>query len=174
MQNAPKNHPNKLGVQHKTKQHFQQTWSGDTKERTSSSPLSLHFGHYIADSKLLTLSHFHALKTTIAPKRGFVLDRWTVGLFCMLEKKPGVSLIADFNKATKEIFGNRMLELVRDLGLIPEDIFRETAKTSDAGALSNLLFCDINRQSIITAPLSSIDAANCYHSIAHTIVSLVL
>ena len=61
--------------------------------------------------------------STIELKRGFDLDFWPRGLSVMLEKKPGVTLIeklraillmeSDSNASYKEIFGNRMLSVVR-------------------------------------------------------------
>ena len=162
-----------------TGKHFKNTRKG----KKDPSPSTLHFGHYIAAAKSLIISHFHALKTTISIKSGFALDSSMYGISCMLEEKPRVSLIeklraillleADFNKGIKEIFGNCILKLVRKHGLMPEDIFSETGKTSDNGALAKVLSYDISCQSIITADLISIDASNCYDSITHDIFSLL-
>ena len=101
----------------------------------------------------------------------------------MLEKSPGVTIIeklrsillmeADFNSSNKEIFGDRMMNNVRIHGLMPEEIFSEKGKPSGDGTLAKTLYWDIVRQSRSCAGLASIDAANCYDSIAHAIASLV-
>ena len=153
------------------------------KEKTSSSVSGIHFGHYRAGAESRVISNYHAMKTTIALKLGFHLDRWAKGLSVMLEKKPGVTIIeklrsillmeADFNGANKEIFGDRMMNNVRIHGLMPEEIFSDKGKTSGDGTLAKTLFWDIVRQARVCAGLASIDAANCYDSIAHAIASLV-
>ena len=101
----------------------------------------------------------------------------------MIEKKPGCTLIeklraillmeADFNFQNGTIYGSRMLQAARQYKFMPEEIFSEQGKTADDGSLAKILIYDTVRQSRCTAVLSSIDAANCYDSIAHTIASLV-
>jgi len=51
-------------------------WS-KAREKTSSSESGLHFGHYKAAARSPIASHLHALKTTLALKQGFALDRWS-------------------------------------------------------------------------------------------------
>ena len=60
-------------------------WS-KAKETTSSSESGLHFGHYKAAARSPLASHHHALKASLAMKRGFALSRWSRGLSVMLEK----------------------------------------------------------------------------------------
>ena len=161
---------------------WSQRWS-KAREKTSSSESGLHFGHYKASARSPVVSHLHALKTTLALKRGFALDRWKRGLSVMLEKMYGCTLIsklraillmeADFNFSNKMIFGVRMMDNVRQHGWMPEEIYSEKGKTADDGTLAKILFYDIVRQARVAAGLSSIDAANCYDSIAHAIASLV-
>ena len=101
----------------------------------------------------------------------------------MLEKMYGCSLSsklraillmeADFNFSNKMIYGVRMMNNVRKHGWMPEEIYSEKGKTADDGSLAKVLFYDIVRQSPVLAGLSSIDAANCYDSVAHVIASLV-
>lgn len=153
------------------------------REKTSSSESGLHFGHYKAAAKSPMISHLHALKTTLALRRGFALDRWSRGLSVMLEKLYGCTLIsklraillmeADFNFSNKLIYGVRMMDNVRKYGHMPEEIYSEKGKTADDGSLAKVLFYDIVRQSRTSAGLSSVDAANCYDSVAHAIASLV-
>ena len=80
---------------------------------------------------------------------------------------------ADFNSSNKIIFGERMLDNARRSGFMPEEIYSERGKMADDGSLAKVLFYDIVRQSRLSAALASIDAANCYDSIAHAIASLV-
>jgi hypothetical protein len=54
-----------------------------------------------------------------------------------------------------------------------EEIFSEVGRTAEDGALSKTLFYDIVRQGRLTAAISSVDAANCYDSVAHAIASLI-
>ena len=80
---------------------------------------------------------------------------------------------ADFNFSNKLIYGVRMMNNVRKHDWMPEEIYSKKGKTADDGTLAKVLFYDIVRQSRVSAGLSSIDAANCYDSIAHAIASLV-
>jgi hypothetical protein len=165
-----------------TTEAWKEKWSG-AKERTSSSESGMHFGHYIAGRKSDIVSKHDAMKSTICLKRGFSLDRWGRGLSCMLEKIAGCSLLsklrsillmeADYNANNKIIYGMRMLENVRRYGLMAEEIFSEVGKTADDGALSKVLFYDIIRQCRLTAAIASVDATNCYDSIAHAIASII-
>ena len=80
---------------------------------------------------------------------------------------------ADFNHSNKEVFGLRMLENARRHGFMTEEIYSERNKTADDGTLAKVIFLDIVRQSRLSAGLSSVDAAQCYDSVAHAIASLV-
>jgi hypothetical protein len=80
---------------------------------------------------------------------------------------------ADFNANNKEIVGTRMMDQIRSHGLMQEEIFSEVGKTAEDGGLAKVLFYDIVRQCRLSAAISSIDAANCYDSIAHAIASLI-
>ena len=153
------------------------------RERTSSSHSGLHFSHYIAGATSQVISHHHSLKASICSKHGFPLERWKEGLTCILEKIPGNCLVtklraillmeADFNANNKIVFGDRMMEVVRENGLMADEVFSEKGRTAEDGALAKILFYDITRQFRIPAGISSVDAANCYDSIAHAIASLI-
>ena len=161
---------------------WQQPWL-KCKEKTSSSVSGLHFSHYKAGAKSDTISHLHALKTSAALRRGISLGRWSYGLSVMLEKELGCTLLgklraillmeADFNFSNKVIYGVRMLDNARKHGYSPEEVYSEKNKMADDGTLAKVLFFDIVRQTRLTAGQSSVDAANCYDSVAHTIASLV-
>ncbi len=101
----------------------------------------------------------------------------------MLQKIPGCHLIsklrsillmeADFNCTNKIIFGMRMLNNVREYGLMPDEIFSERNQTAEEGSLMKVLFYDVVRQSRLSAGISSVDADNCYDRVSHAIASLV-
>ena len=56
---------------------------------------------------------------------------------------------------------------------MPEEIHNERNKTADDWTLVKFLFCDVVRQTRLSAELAPVDAANCYASVAHVIASLV-
>ena len=153
------------------------------KEKTSSSVSSLHFSHYKAGTKSDLISHLHALKISVALRRGVFLERWAKGLSVMLEKMLGCTLLtklraillmeAELNHSNKEIFVFRMLESARKYGFIPEEVYGERGKTADDGTLAKVLFQDVVRQTGLTAGLASANIDNCYDSVAHAIASLV-
>ena len=80
---------------------------------------------------------------------------------------------ADFNMFNRIIFGNRMLDLAHERGLIPDEQY--AAKESDAqdGVLQKVLFADIARQARLPGAIVSAEAAHCYDRIAHPFASLV-
>ena len=79
----------------------------------------LHFSHYKAGARSGLISHLHALKTSVALRRGVFLARWAKGLLVMFEKMMVCTFLiklraillmeAEFNHLNKEIFGFRML-----------------------------------------------------------------
>ena len=111
-----------------------------SNETTSSSGSGIHFGHYIEGVQSSIISRYHALKNNIAFKHGFALDCWSRGIYVMLKESLCVTFIeklraillmgADLNASYKKIFGNRMLDVVRSHGFIPEEIYSEKGKTA--------------------------------------------
>lgn len=164
------------------REEWQERWKR-AKEETSSSESGLHFSHYKAGAECEYISHLHALITSISLRRGLALDRWSRGLSVMLEKMFGCTLVsklrsillmeADFNFANKTVYGMRMLDNVRKHGFMPEEIFSEKNRMANDGSLAKTLLYDIGRQLRVPFALSSVDAANCYDSIAHAIASLI-
>ena len=75
-----------------TKEDFQRYWRR-AKEKTASSILGLHFGHYKAVARSDYLSEGHALLTSIAATTGFSFDHWQNGLTVLLEKKENCVVI---------------------------------------------------------------------------------
>ena len=153
------------------------------KDKTSSSESGINFGHYIAGAQSFIILRYHDLITTITIKRGFALDCWSRGFSVMLENNPGVTLIkklrasllmeADLNASHKEIFGNHMIDVLRSQGFMRKEIYSENENTANDCSLAKFILYDSVRQARTSAALSSIDAANCYDSIANAIVSLV-
>ena len=80
---------------------------------------------------------------------------------------------ADFNDANKIVYGNQMLANTNKYKLMPEDIFSERNRMADGGGLAKVILYDIVRQQIVPAGIASVDAANCYNRVAHSIASLV-
>ena len=78
---------------------------------------------------------------------------------------------ADFN--AKIIFGERIMAVLRQYGLMENKVFSEKGRTAEDGELSKVLFYNIVRQFWLSAGISSVDASNCYDSIAHAIASLI-
>jgi hypothetical protein len=76
-----------------SREHCQQQWK-KVKEDTSSSLSGLHFGHYIAGADCNYISQFHALRVSLALKKGIALKCWANGLSVMLEKIFGVWLVS--------------------------------------------------------------------------------
>jgi hypothetical protein len=123
------------------------------KEDTSLSLSGLHFGCYIVGADCNYISQFHALRVSLALKKGIALECWANGLSVMLEKMFGVCLvsklhailvvIADFNAMNKEVYDARMLEEARKYKLVLEGIFNEKNRTADNGGSVKTLFYNI-------------------------------
>ena len=79
----------------------------------------------------------------------------------------------DYNANNKIVFGERMMDVVRKYGLMADEVFSEKGRTTEDGALAKVLFYNIVWQFRLPAGTSSVDAANCYDSIAHAIASLI-
>jgi hypothetical protein len=165
-----------------SREQWQQRWK-KVKEDTSSSQSGLHFGHYIAGADCDYISQFHALRISLALKKGIALEWWSNGLSVMLEKMFRVRLVsklraillmeADFNAMNKEVYGVRMLDTARKYKLMPEEIFRKKNCTADNGGLAKTLFYDIAWQTQSPAAIASADASNCYDWITHAMALLI-
>ena len=102
----------------------------------------------------------------------------------MLEKVAGVALVtklraillmeADFNFHNRLIFGKRMLDLARKHGIVPPEIYSEKGRTAEDAVLHQVLAYDIARQTKAPLIVASVDAAQCYDRIAHSIADLTL
>jgi hypothetical protein len=63
------------------------------KEETSSSKSGLHFGHYRLGLFSTMISHLHAMKASVAFKKGVPMERWKSGLAVMQEKQANCTLV---------------------------------------------------------------------------------
>ena len=124
------------------------------KERTASSFSGRHFGHYKAASHSdFLLPEVHAKTIELVTKTRATPERWSKGLSVMLEKIAGVALVtklraillmeADFNFHNRLIFGDRMMKLSRENGLVPEEIYSKKGKTAEDAILQQVLLFDI-------------------------------
>ena len=59
-------------------------------------------------------------------------------------------------------------------GLVPEDIFSEKERTAEDAVLAQVLAYDITWQKRAPFIVASVDAAQCYDRIAHSITALSL
>ena len=149
------------------------------KEKTATSYSGRHFGHYKAAAHSDYLSEVRARTVKLVIKTGATPERWSKGLSVMLEKITGVALViklrailpieADFNFHNRLIFGERMIKLARDNGLVPEEIYSEKGKTTEDPILQQVLLFDIDPLLV-----ASVDAAQCYDRIAHETAALTL
>ena len=96
-------------------------------------------------------------------------------LGCTLVGYPRAILLveADFNFSNKIVYGVRMLDNARKHGYAPEEIYSEKNKMVDDGTLAKVLCFCIARQTRLTTGQGSVDAANCYNSVAQAIASLM-
>jgi len=67
---------------------FNQGWK-KVREQPASSPLKVHFGHYIAGTFNPHITIINAKMAELPQSRGKALRHWTKGLNVMLEKIPG-------------------------------------------------------------------------------------
>ena len=153
------------------------------RERTSSSVSGRHFGHYKAATKNPTLASVHAKMCQIAYSKGHSLPRWKTGLTVMLEKEAGninveklraiLLLEADFNCINKLYFGHRMMRRGEQDGLLQEECFGSVRhRHPHLLALTRKCLIDYSRLTLTTLAVASVDAAQCYDRIQHTMASL--
>ena len=120
------------------------------KERTASSFSGRHFGHYKAAAHSDFLLEVHAKAIELVTKTGATPERLSKGLSVTLEKIADVALVTkhraillvetDFNFHNRLIFGNRMMKLARENGLVPEEVYSEKGKRRRTPSF-NMCFC---------------------------------
>ena len=157
---------------------FRQYW-GKARESTASSVSTLHFGHYKSVVSRPTLTHLHSAIVHLAFNYGVPLPRWARGMSCMLEKKEGAIRVnklraillieADFNFATKLLFGRRLQHRMEDVHAIPQEQLRSRNQHGALEvAVSRRICMDISRQSLTPLGIIGADVANCYDQMVHS------
>jgi len=153
------------------------------KERTSSSPSGLHFGHYKATTQSPDIVHLHARFTQLVFMTGLSLSQYQTGLQVILEKKAGNIHVdnlwaiflfkGDFNGAMKILVGSRMISSALNNDLIPEECYgSQLGCTVIQVSLNRVLTADITRQSWAILAVASVDCLTCYNSIGHPPASI--
>merc|ERR1711884_401283 len=66
------------------------------------------------------------------------------------------------------------MDLARRHSIVPEEIFSEKERTAEDAVLAQVLAYDIARQKRAPFIVASVDAAQCYDRIAHSIAVLLL
>ena len=67
-----------------------------------------------------------------------------------------------------------MMKLARENGLVPKEIYSEKGKTPEDAILQQVLVYGIARQLRRPLLVASVDVAQCYNRIAHTVALLTL
>ena len=154
------------------------------KESTSSSTSTVHYGHYKAATDSPIITKFLTQKLTVVARCGRPPERWGVGLQVMLEKIAGVALVnklraillmeGDYNYFNKWAFGREAINVLYEMGYIPEDQYSQKESTAEDAKMDNRLTMDISRQTRHPMASTSADAANCYDRINHIIMAYLL
>jgi len=153
------------------------------KEKTSSSPSGLHFGHYKSATYSLPLAHLHARFTQLIFQTGLSISRFQAGLQVILEKKAGnihidnlraiLLMEGDFNAAMKIFIGARLVNNALSLNLIPDECYgSRPGCTAIQLSLDRTLTADITRQSRASLAVASVDCLTCYDSVGHPPASI--
>ena len=78
----------------------------------------------------------------------------------------------DYNYHSRLIFGKRMMDLAQECGVVPDEIYSQKGRTAEDAVLHQILTYDIARQTKAPMLVASVDAAQCYDRIAHSIAGL--
>ena len=160
-----------------------QHYFGRIKENTSSSPSGLHHGHDKSAAKHEQLSEFFANQMTTIMQTGLQPVRWGIALQVLLEKIAGVCLVtklrsiqlydSHFNWFNKIIFNDFAMINLCSSGCLPEEHFSQRGQTAEDACFDKTLTLDISRQSRQPMALISVDAAQCYDRVHHSMMALV-
>jgi hypothetical protein len=154
------------------------------KERTSSGPSGLHFGHFKAGTRNTLISSFEATMANVPFATGYSPERWRHGTDVELLKKPGNFRVdslrtillyeADFNQNNK-LLGRRMMAHAERLGLLaPEQYGSRHSLSAIAHAVNKRLTFDLISQKKRPCILCSNDAKSCYDRIVHSAATLCM
>ena len=135
-----------------TLKEFSEGWK-KAKERTSSGPSGLHFGHYKVGSQTEELNTILWQMAKIPMEKGYSPKRWCRATDVCLRKKVGVSRVdktriivlyeADFNFINKWI-GKTMMNIAeRNQDLAEEQFGSRNAKSAISQVLNKKIIFDI-------------------------------
>ena len=153
------------------------------QESTSSSPSGFHHGHGKAAAHSAALSETLAMQMNLTIQSGAHPTRWGTALQVLLEKVAGVCLVeklrpiqlyeADLNWFMKFVFNDRAMKALTAADYLPEEHYSQKESTAEDACLDKTLTFDISRQSHTPMAIMSVDAAQCYDRVHHSIMSLV-
>lgn len=153
------------------------------KENTASSPSGLHHGHDKSSAQHEQLSEFFAFQMTTIMRSGLQPTRWGMALQVLLEKIAGVCLVtklrsiqlydSHFNWFNKIIFNDAAMLKLTQSGCLPEELYSQHGRTAEDACFDKTITLDISRQSRQPLSLISVDAAQCYDRVNHTMMALV-
>jgi hypothetical protein len=155
-----------------------------SRERTSSGPSGIHFGHFIAGSSHPLLADFDACMANIPYATGYAPLRWRRGTDVELLKTPGnyrvtemrtiILYEADFNHNNK-LLGRSMMSHAEELQqLAPEQYGSRKALSAIEQGLNKRFSLDIMRQQRLPGGLCINDAKSCYDRIVHCVATLAM
>ena len=152
------------------------------RESTSSSPSGLHLGHGKAAAFSVTLAQVHATQMNLIIRSGIHPTRWGTALQVLLEKVAGVCMVeklrsiqlyeADLNWFMKFIFNDGALTALKSINYLPEEHYSQKGSTAEDACFDKTLTFDISRQTRTPMAIMSVDAAQCYDRVHHSLMSL--
>ena len=114
----------------------------------------------------------HAGKLSLCARMVVSLARWGRGLTVLLEKICGNNYVhklwaiclfeADFNRWHKLVFTRRMIHLVANKAVIPEENFTKKGSDCNKAVMTKRLFTDISMVLHHPARLGGYDFSDCY------------
>jgi len=154
------------------------------KEKTSSSPSGIHFGHYIVGIEEQVVAKLNQLMATIPMLTGISPTRWRMTLNVMLEKLAGNCWVeklriimlfeADFNSNNKWL-GRTLMKQAASKHILAEQQYGSCkGKAMGTQCLNKWLFYNYIWAMHIPVVLCSNDAKSCYNHIILIITALCL
>ena len=157
---------------------------GCLKEKTATSPDSVHFGHFLAINKNPTLLAHLAKIVSIPLLLGFSPQLYQRMLVCLLEKKVGVIradkmraiwLLNAFYSLSCRILAKRTMDAAEKLGVLAPENFGGRKDMSAGMHTVNLrLSMDISLQLRIPMSVTPVDLTACYDRKIHSILCMAL
>ena len=154
------------------------------KERTSSGPSGLHFGHFKAGCQHPLVADFDATMVQIPYATGFSPQRWQHGTNVEIEKKKGNFRVdalrtillfeADFNAMNKLLGRELMSHAEKHHQLAPEQYGSRKHLSASDHCLNKRLTFDLTRQTRTPGILCANNAKSCYDRIVHSVATLCM